>query len=98
MLFKETYRLWERFGNDCEIHRFYMDVCDFLRKFRFNNYDEMSSYLEVSIDSVKGWSCGRRLPSSDNAVKLIILFKEVAHGNCYECWKSTRKNHFNLNT
>ena len=93
---KKTVMLWERFGKDCEIHRFYMDVCDFLRKYRFDTLEELACYLNVSLDSVKNWSSGRSLPQNENAEKLIILFKEVAYGNCYQLWKNSRKNHFNL--
>jgi len=94
---KKTYQLWNRFGKDCEVHRFYMDVCDFLRQYRFITLDGLSRYLDVSIDTVKNWSTGRCLPDDHNAEKLIIIFKEVAHGNCYHLWKTVRKDHFNIN-
>ena len=92
-----TFALYSHYAKNCEVHRFYMDAIDFLVFDSARNLKDISVLLGCSYDSVKTWSCGRKLPSNDFAILIFYhLYKEAKHGTKFKLWCSKRKNHFNL--
>ena len=93
-----TFILFKQFSEGCEIHRFFMDCIDFLVFNNTKTLKNLAVLFDCSLDTVKSWSCGRKLPSNKYALLIIsTVYKEYTNELKFKLWCRKRKNHFNFN-